>query len=77
MRYIVTSDIVTSGVYCKYQNGEVQCTRTATLAAFIFELLPFVDFSCPEHSFNSITGMYLKFSVQIDINVEKCSAQEL
>ena len=61
----------------RYPCGEVWCIRIVTLAATFPELLPFVDFSCPEHSLKPIVGMQLIFCIQIDIIGEKNGAYEL
>ena len=52
----------------------MQCIRTVTLAAVLFELFPFVDFSCLEHNFNTIIARHLIFGIQIDVDMGKCGA---
>ena len=69
-------DFIETSCDARAHKCRVQYARIVTLPYLIFELFPFVDFSCPEHSFSTVPGWYIIFDVQIDINMEKCSAQE-
>ena len=41
----------------------MQCTRIITLFGSLFELIPFVKFSSPEHNVRSLKEMFLKLYI--------------
>ena len=54
----------------------MQCIRIITLPCLLFEVFPFIKFSCPENNSKTIEGTLLKLHKIIKDIERKCNVQE-